>query len=475
MLKNYLCLFFFVPAFLSVSSAQEIVEVELLQSRSKSELLQLYGLFVQNGVDLYRVLYTTQDLEAQRDTASGLLVVPVSEEETMPMLVYQHGTVSAKDDVPSQLRGGYQLAELTGALGYISLAPDFLGLGTSRGFHPYVHAASEAWVAVDMLKAVKPYLHQLNARANEQLFITGYSQGGHAGMALHRELEQNYADEFPVTAAAHLSGPYSISGVMKDLFLGDAPYEYPSYLAFAILSYDAVYGLYDDLTEYFDPAFANLIKINLANSLSLENLNNLLKVGLRQRHDASIPKYILQDSLRQSILANPDHPLLLAMADNDVYKWAPRAPTRLFYCQADDQVPYANSLVAADTMKALGARDLEAIDVEPTADHGECVFPAVTAAMIFFAGVQNPTTATASVEPPNLKIFPNPARERLSVQGLKPGNTVELLNLQGRREGLWKVNGESLDIPLARDWRGMHFVRIVTKEGSWTRKVLIVR
>jgi len=474
MFKPYSLLILFVTIFYSSTSGQEIINVELSKTRSEAEVKNSYGLLAQNGVDLYQVLYTTKDLEGKKDTASGLLVVPILEETTMPMLVYQHGTVSAKDDVPSLLRGGYQLAEVCGALGYVSLAPDFLGLGTSRGLHPYVHADSEAWAAIDMLKAVKPYLPRLNIKVNDKLFITGYSQGGHAAMALHRELEQNYADEFPVTAAAPMSGPYSIFGEMKKLFLGDEPYLYPAYLAFAILSFDAAYGLFDELEEYFEPAFANLIRINLSSTLSLQTLNTLLITGLKQRHGESIPRYILQDSIQQGILTNPDHPLLVAMAKNDVYKWAPQAPTRLLYCTADDQVPYTNSLVALDTMLSFGASDVSAIDVETDADHGECVLPAITGALIFFAGLKDVETSIEALLPPHLRIFPNPANEYLSVQGLVPGDMVELYDMRGQLKRQWMVREENLEISVSDNWKGFHLLRITTESGSWTQKVMLM-
>ena len=218
MLKRILIFLLFLAFSTGSLSAQEIIEVTSLGSKTLQEMQANYGFLAQNGVEHYRVLYTSQDLKGQRDTASGLLVLPIKEgDKPLPLLIYQHGTVSAKDDVPSELRGGYEIAEVSGTLGYVSLAPDYIGLGTSRGLHPYVHAPSEAWAAIDMLKAVKPYLPQLNISVNQQLFITGYSQGGHAAMALHRELEQNYATEFPVTASAPMSGPYSISGEMKKL------------------------------------------------------------------------------------------------------------------------------------------------------------------------------------------------------------------------------------------------------------------
>jgi dienelactone hydrolase len=136
------------------------------------------------------------------------------------------------------MRGEGQVGLLFAGLGYVAFLPDYLGLGlTSRGFHPYVHAASEAWAALDMLRAGDQFCQQLQVAVNAQLFITGYSQGGHGAMALHRAIEKDPSNEFTVTAAAPLSGPYSISGVMRNLILTDTVYYDPAYIPNTALSY----------------------------------------------------------------------------------------------------------------------------------------------------------------------------------------------------------------------------------------------
>lgn len=87
------------------------------------------------------------------------MVLPVVPAGTqLPMVVYEHGTTSGPTDVPSQLRGGFEVAMGYAAFGFITLAPDYLGLGDSRGFHPYVHAATEASASLDMINGGLEYL-----------------------------------------------------------------------------------------------------------------------------------------------------------------------------------------------------------------------------------------------------------------------------------------------------------------------------
>lgn len=84
--------------------------------------------------------------------------------------------------------------------------PDYLGLGDSPGRHLYCHSKTEATASIDLYVLQK--LCQLkNVLYNDQLFIFGYSQGGHAAMATTREIQLNHSDEFTITASAPMSGP----------------------------------------------------------------------------------------------------------------------------------------------------------------------------------------------------------------------------------------------------------------------------
>ena len=169
----------FLALFITTAlSAQNIVTTTLLGTKTQSQLLSQFGFpFIQYGVKYYRITYTTTNTQNALDTVSGLLVVPNNPNKIFPRLVYQHGTSGSKLDVPSYPvnNGEGQLGLLLGGMGYVALMPDYLGLGVSDGFHPYVHAASEASVAVDMLRAEKEFEAQNPVFTNDQLFITGYS------------------------------------------------------------------------------------------------------------------------------------------------------------------------------------------------------------------------------------------------------------------------------------------------------------
>ncbi|MEQ8705541.1 MAG: T9SS type A sorting domain-containing protein [Phaeodactylibacter sp.] len=455
--------------------AQDLVDYEFKGSQSLEQMQAEYGFLMQNGIEYYKIRYTTPDINGVPDTASGLLVLPVREAEFQyPLLCYMHGTVDSKQDVPSNLSGGWELAAVWGGLGFVTAAPDFLGLGESRGFHPYVHADTEASAGIDMLFAAKAFCEAEGPAINEQLFITGYSQGGHGAAAVHRELEANYADDFTVTASAPMSGPYSISGVTRAALLSEEPYFYQGYLAYTALSYNEAYGLFDSVEAYFKNPYAAPIQEFYDGAITLGTLNNTLIDLLTANEGAPISRYMLQDSLLTAVESgDPNHPIIQALADNDVYDWTPQSPTRLYYCTADDQVAFTNSILADSVMNANGAADVMAIDAGATLNHTACVQPATIAGALFFLGYRDLISDVADAGlANNIRAFPNPVDHTLHLQGLPPQAVLQLFHSNGQVVHQQAIRGSQVAIDMSAHPSGLYLLRVESTEGPFTLKVL---
>ncbi|MFN0216041.1 MAG: T9SS type A sorting domain-containing protein [Saprospiraceae bacterium] len=466
--------------------AQTLVSATFLGQKTQAELFVEFNNlpFIQYGAKYYSITYTTKSVQGVLDTASGLLAMPDNPSRIYPRLVYQHGTSGSRQDVPSLnvlTDGEGIVGQLFAGLGYVAFLPDYLGLGnSSKGFHPYVHAESEAWAAMDMLRAGEQFLQQNQVVTNNQLFITGYSQGGHGAMALHRAIEQDPTQEFEVTAAAPMSGPYSISGVMRDLILTDAVYFYPAYIPNTALSYQTVYGnLFNDVGEVFKPAYAAMIQSFYEGQINLSSLNNQLIATLTTNEGASRPFKMLQESIIQAVQTNPDHPINLALDANDTYdgNWLPKAPFRLFYCMEDDQVPYRNSLLARDSFLAAGITNFAISDVLPTADHGECYVPAMTNTLIFFLGYQQIGTVKTSTpaNSQNYSIAPNPAQDVISTSELPAECRIEIVDFNGKliKTELLSAGAHSLNISEIPN--GIYLVRFLVKGGARVEKLVVQR
>lgn len=478
-MKKISLLFLFTLLLTSVLGAQNLISAQYKGSKTQQQLTIEFAIpLFKNGIKYYKVLYRTPDAFGNTSVASGLLVIPDNLSKTYPLLCYQHGTSDSRTNVPSALNLESNLAFIMAGMGYVVVAADYLGLGDSPGIHPYVHAATEASVAVDIMRATREYAESNGVFLNDQVFVTGYSQGGHAAMALHRELETELSDEFAVTASAPMSGAYSIGGVMLDFMLSGVEYNHPAYLINTLISYQYVYGnLFSSFEEVFKPEYLGPILQYYNEEITLSTLNDELISLLTSIEGASIPLKAIKDSLVEAIINDPVHPVRLVMNENNVYDWAPDAPTRLFYCKADDQVSYQNSLVAEAAMQANGAADLVAVDVNPLFNHAECVTPAVFSTLIFFQQYQQigeaPVSATWS-RSADMAVFPNPASGVFFIKDLPAGSgTLRLFSADGRILRSGRLQAGDTEVSTGGLPDGFYLVEVSGEFGVMRSKIFI--
>lgn len=318
---------------------------------------------LQYDVDFYRINYKTLHPNGDSVDVSGALCLPSNLECPLPLSSYQHGTVAQKTNVPSYGNTESQLGLLYASSGYAIAMADYIGLGDSPGLHLYVHAESEAQASLDLLRTVRDLQESLSFTLDGQLFLWGYSQGGHATMALHRKIELEYPEEFTVSVAAPMSGPYDISGEQSAVITSGESYPTPGYLPYVVLSYQEVYGnLYEELEDVFLPEYAAMMPTLFNGEQSMGYINSQLP---------SVPSEVILPEVLEAYESDPMHPIRLALADNDVYDWAPMSKTILYYCEGDDQVGYMNSIVAEQVMNGNGAPDVTLVDGGDL-DHGDC-------------------------------------------------------------------------------------------------------
>lgn len=397
-------------------SAQAVISSEEQTPILATDLTAASGLGMDYDVRNFKILYTTTDAFGQPDTASGLVCVPNSVNLFFPFGVYNHGTAGTRESVPSRENVEERLLpQLMAGRGMVTVAPDYLGLGDSDGPHPYVHAATEVSAGKDMLIAVRDWLPTFDFvpgiafQPGSGVFITGYSQGGHAAAALHRELSTNPVEGLDVKAAAHLSGPYSISEVMLNTLFDDDLVTLPGYIAYTYISYNYVYGLYDDLGDAFVGPYLPLIRSFANNDISLNLFNQQLEAELQQTGDPL--SAIFQDSVLQ-ILQERDtsNAIIKALIDNDTYDWAPPETTLIYYCTEDEQVPNENAFLADSVMRANGSVSV-ALQSGGALDHRSCVDPAFGLALSVFTALveTEPMSIGEVVDRPDVTVSPNPA------------------------------------------------------------------
>lgn len=334
-------------------------------------------LTAQYGIKVYKLVYETIDPPGAKTQASVALCLPVSASGSLPLLSYQHGTLTQTNTAPSSitLNGEVLVGVVFASVGYVSVLPDYLGMGSSPGFHPYLHARSEATASVDALRAGRACCASNSISLSGKLFICGYSQGGHATLALHRELETYHTNEFTITASAPMSGPYDMSGATTDDVLSGRVPPNPYYFAYVIDAYQHVYGLAPSFADLLTPPYNSTIPPLFDGNHSGGAINSALP---------AMPLNILKPEFATAFRNDPNQLLRQALRDNDLLNWRPRAPLRLYHCSGDLDVVPANATNAWNRFQAQGAMQVESIDPSPGADHGGCFYPSVLGAKAWF-------------------------------------------------------------------------------------------
>ena len=315
---NRIAVFMYFFLIISNSHSQQLISVKTYTEAENSHILieGLKGIF---DIVALKIVYSTTDHKGDKTSASGLLLIPkVPKLENIPFVVYEHGASFCRHLVPSELQYEADHAAYFASNNYITIAPDYLGMGESPGFHPITNAITEATATIDMIRATRRYFEDsLNIRIRNDIYITGYSQGGHAAMATHKYIEENnLTAEFRIKASAPCSGVYSLSGVMWDyiLYSKEIMYCFPEGLINNLLSCQYVYGnLYKKTSDYFKEPYDSLIDAYIENDRDF---------GLNDYFPFDLNSYI-HDSVFVNCMNNPDHPLLQDLRKNDVYNWKP--------------------------------------------------------------------------------------------------------------------------------------------------------
>lgn len=174
---------------------------------------------VDYGVELYTMRYGTQD-KGERVEATGLVAVPwVTPEEgpqDFPVVLWLHGTTGFTGAcAPSRLGGENLAIGLIAALGFIVVAPDYIGLDAALPEgevppvkHVYLGLEQTAVGSLDMVRATKALLADIptGVRPADEVVLWGGSQGGHAAFSSDL-LAPFYAPELDVVAMVALVPP----------------------------------------------------------------------------------------------------------------------------------------------------------------------------------------------------------------------------------------------------------------------------
>lgn len=315
-----------------------------------------------------QINYQTSGVQAGEVTnASAALLIPggAACPGPYPLVVYGRGTNADKGYVLADPANSETILLMTflAAQGYAVVATDFLGYALSNyPYHPYAHADSEASAIIDSIRAAKRAAPALGLPLNGKVMVTGYSQGGHASMATQRAIEQDYAGEFDLVAAAHLAGPYYISAALIDGVTHPIN-GVQAIVPFEITSWQKVYGnVYNKASDVFKAPYDGYIETLIPSYFSAATLGSMLPAGTPERaRDAMFVSSYLND-----LVTDPNNASLIAGKKQDLLGWNPKAPTTLCGGLHDPTVKFPiNAQAAYNDFRSRGGANVSLMDVDP--------------------------------------------------------------------------------------------------------------
>ena len=286
-----------------------------------------------HAVTLYRITYRSviPELGNRSTIASGLLAIPETGGNTFPVVSYQHGTVFSKTAVPSRpeesMETRLMLAQFAGQ-GYIVVAADYFGKGSSRETDSYLAKASTQQACLDMLRAGKAVSEKLGVPWGP-LFVTGWSQGGWATMVFLNKLE---SVGIPVTAAAPICAPEDLFACINHWIHDPSPSDslfLPELLALQLHACERYYRLPGLADAAIRPEYRAA-----ARDLYLDKLTwpGLLKKFPRHPAEMLQPSFVEQSSLGSGKYWE-------ITQQNQAYRWRCKTPVHNYYGTADEIVP----------------------------------------------------------------------------------------------------------------------------------------
>ncbi|QRA44444.1 T9SS type A sorting domain-containing protein [Chryseobacterium cucumeris] len=297
------------------------------------------------GLKGYKITYYTKNENNVLVKATGLLMYP-NVPFKLSTVVSDHGTTDSRHNVPSNFKGALTagfVVELSYVLnGYILMAPDYVGMGTGDGTHPYVDYATEAGATIDFITAANKVLAQLNIKRYDEYFLAGYSQGAHAAMSTLKRLSISNPDNIKFKYAYMGDGPYDFSGVtLNKGVLEKDIYPFTSFLANVLHTCNNTgYKTYNnDISEVISAEYLDKYNYHVVQD------NGGLLWG------PVIWRKLFTTSFVNDVTNNPNNKLRQCMKPKDVYDWYNKTPMTLGHSTVDLAIPPENTSKTIDVQR----------------------------------------------------------------------------------------------------------------------------
>jgi len=185
--------------------------------------------------------------------------------------------------------------------------------------------------------AARQFLADGNYKTSNKLYITGWSQGGGACLSAHKYIQEQYSNIFSVAASSSLSGPHNFERFALDIF-NRRQEEVKTMLVFGWAMY-SLNKFSTSLQRPTDQIFSYPVYDQVAAIITPSN----------------VPDKVFNNFFMNRIISGSDVPFRTALTNNSIHQgWRPVGKVFLHHGDADDIVPYFNSVDANAGLIAAG-------------------------------------------------------------------------------------------------------------------------
>ncbi|MDR1417182.1 MAG: hypothetical protein LBJ57_07180 [Prevotellaceae bacterium] len=359
--------------YLVQADAVNTIGKDLLKIFLAAQGYEQYASLPQSNVRLLRVVYTTEYPKGSKKNVSGALLVSENYDARFPTVLFNHGTYGDRNSAPSEeIRNIMGLSmevflgiTIASAFNCAVLMPDYIGYGESKSAtHPYMHRESLGQTGLDFLRAGREYMDMpaVALPFNNTVFITGYSEGGYASVALHEAIDAHPAAGLKALKTVAGAGAYDLKAFSKEVVnnpdsLGTRMVS--SYL-WVIGTYKREFLYAKDYADIFSEADNALLR-SISYDLSYYR-NETAKLPLHE-----VSSQLFHPEFISGIRDETDTEFIRISQQNSLVDFEPKDSLIFVYGDADKWVYPVNSVNAYQTMLAKGCK-VKAY-VQPGGDH----------------------------------------------------------------------------------------------------------
>jgi acetyl esterase/lipase len=332
------------------------------QVEGKSTFMQMFSPLMNmiTYSSVHQIVGTYQsEYKGQPIMLSGNMYVPKSK-KCKGLIMACHYTYAALSESPSQ---GPTLSALLATKGYAVVDADYVGFGvTYQMVHPYLDKNATGRAVADFGRLARPFL-EANGYTFEtnDIYIFGYSQGGHAAVATQEFIESHpdYYKDLPLTKVFCGGGPYDPKvtyDVAKKTDVIGFPAVVPMFLQGTIYANDLNDKslalpikeedfLSDEMLK--DDRYKTWLN---SKAYTMDQVNLLMKgIGCGKFSTILRPEAMGGEEYA------PNKVLFAKLAENATTNYCPKTPMFIFHSKGDDVVTFENAEMLQKAFRDLGA------------------------------------------------------------------------------------------------------------------------